>query len=228
MGIKTMLNGVHILVLGESGVGKTCFTDMFLKGETFIYHDPFDEIRRLLPVNGKKWPLRPMDISSTMLRDSDPLLDKSAFDFCFRKADGIVLLFDLTSRASFDMLTQDAYLHALTVRDSMSTYDPNWGKRCGFVIVGNKADVVMDDTSVREVEKEVGEEWAQSQGFRYVEVSSRDRRTVDEAMVTLVKSIEVARRRDERDRVAARKEGKLKAERVSLKSRIRSAFEKPG
>lgn len=221
-----MVHGVRILVLGEAGVGKTCFTDMFLKGENFIYHDPFDEIRRLLLVSGKEWPLRPMDISSTMLRDSDPILDKAVFNLSFAKSKGIVLMYDLTSRASFDLLTQDAYMHALTVRQGMSTNDPNWGKRCGFVLVGNKADIVADHPEKRDVEREIAEEWAQSQGFRHVEVSSKDRDTVDEAMVILVKNIEASGRRDERDRLTKKNELRTNAERLSLRGHIKSTFDK--
>ncbi|KAF2845525.1 P-loop containing nucleoside triphosphate hydrolase protein [Plenodomus tracheiphilus IPT5] len=225
MGLTTMLDGVRILVLGEAGVGKTCFTDMFLKGDNFIYHHPFDEIRRRLPVNGKEWPLRPMDISSTMLREPGLGLDETIFNLSFAKSEGIILLYDITSRTSFDLVTQDAYIHALSTRHFMSTNNPNWGKRCGFVLVGNKVDITTDSPGTREVEREMAEEWAQSQGFRHIEVSSKNRAAVDEAMVMLVTSIEVARRRDERDK-AAKKEARSKARRPSLKSRIRSTFVK--
>ncbi|CBX97203.1 predicted protein [Plenodomus lingam JN3] len=120
MRLGTKVDGVRVLVLGEAGVGKTCFADMFLKGENFIYHDPFDEIRRVLVVNHKEWPLQPVDISSTMLRESGPTLDKAVFDSSIASCQGIVLIYDVTSHESFDLVTQDAYMHVLRLRQAMS------------------------------------------------------------------------------------------------------------
>lgn len=177
-------------------------------------------------VNHKEWPLQPVDISSTMLRESGPTLDKAVFDSSIASCQGIVLIYDVTSHESFDLVTQDAYMHVLRLRQAMSTHNPNWGKRCGFLLVGNKLDLVTELPEKRQVEKEMAEEWAQSQGFRHIEVSSKDRHAVDKAMVTLVSSIEVSRRRDERDRLADKSEVRSEPDRPSFKSRIKSTLKK--
>lgn len=162
------------------------------------------------------------------MRDPDPALSTTVFHLSFANAQGIVLLYDVTSRATFDLITRDAYLYALTARQSMSTGSEHWGKRCGFVLVGNKADVVRDEPDKREVETEMAAEWARSQGFEHVEVTSTERAHVDGAMAMLVQNIELAKRRDKKDQVTDEVEAKStnRKDRVSFRSRLKSTVEK--
>jgi uncharacterized protein YchJ len=74
-------------------------------------------------------------------------------------------------------------------------------KRFGCVVVGNKKDLVNGEhgEEKREIDKEEAEQWADSQGFRGLEVSSNNREEVEEAVNALVRSVERAKRMDNRD-----------------------------
>ncbi len=72
-------------------------------------------------------------------------------------------------------------------------------KRFGCVVVGNKKDVVDDNEELREVKKEMAEQWAASQGFRHFEINSHKRGEVEDVVRALVDSVQRARRMDARD-----------------------------
>ncbi|CAO2651435.1 Nn.00g040050.m01.CDS01 [Neocucurbitaria sp. VM-36] len=201
MGRAKKASTARIVVFGESGVGKTCFTDMFLEGKTFIqYSAVLPDMRgRSLSISNEDWSLWFMDLSSTVLRDPDPTFRSHFFETTLARSDGVVLLYDITSKVSFEKLIDEAYFHMWTCRRTNNPYiekDPTSKQRFGCILVGNKADIVRADPGKREVKREMAEQWAQSQGFSHIEVTSNERAEVEEAVEALIKSIKLAQRRD--------------------------------
>ena len=147
-------------------------------------------------------------------------------------ADGIVLLYDITSRHSFDRVTNRTYMHVWDARNTVSRKTGDQGKmeglkkRFGCVVVGNKKDLVNveDGEKKREIDTEEAEQWAESQGFRGLEVSSNNREEVEEAVNLLVKSVKRARRMDNRDDEDSRATGKGSSNQRSVGGLLKEAF----
>ena len=95
----------------------------------------------------------------------------------FRGAHGIVIMYDITSRASFDK-----------VRDSiLSQVETNCSDNTSRILLANKSDLEGTD---REVETAEGEALAQQNEMLFFEVSAKlggDK--IDEAFGTLLKEI---------------------------------------
>lgn len=172
-----------------------------------------------------------MDISSTVLRDPDPNLNTEIFKRSLAEADAIVLLYDITSKQSFDRVTDEAYIYTWLCRPStVSRGDnpPKGKKRFGCIVVGNKLDIVKRNPEKRAVSQDMAEQWASSQGFRHIEVTSKERHEVDTAMEGLVRSIDVMRERDEKDSGVSERGTSIKSRiekgKASITDKMRTAF----
>ncbi|KAL6705471.1 hypothetical protein ACN47E_006736 [Coniothyrium glycines] len=192
-------HNASIVVLGEALVGKTCFVDMFLEGRHFILHDAFtsDSRSRTIAVDDQTWKTWLIDLSSSTIRDPDPNLNMDSFENCLARADGVVLLYDVTSQQSFNHVTNEAYMYAWSCRKREQYVTGR--QRFGCVVVGNKTDLASADGAARQVSKEMAEEWAQSQGSRHLEVTSHSREEIQNAIAAVIRSVIKARRRDLRD-----------------------------
>jgi predicted GTPase len=96
-------------------------------------------------------------------------------------------------------------------------------KRFGCVVVGNKKDIIDRDEGKRQVKKEMADQWASSQGFRHIEISSNERKEVEDAVQALVDSVQRARRMDAKDiRDSKSDVSSLGNSKLSQKSTIRS------
>ncbi|KAF2270074.1 P-loop containing nucleoside triphosphate hydrolase protein [Lojkania enalia] len=193
----------NILIFGESGVGKTCFNDMFVKGKHFALYEPFpasdDTESKLISVNDRLWCLNLLDLNASLFKDEDSTMNAALITQMISNADGIVLLYDVTRQASFDYITWDGYLELARnrkrARDDGELY-PCGRQRFGCVLVGNKRDLAAEK---RQVAKEAGEDWAASQGMNFFEVASSDRSAIEKVMEALVRSIERAENWDRED-----------------------------
>ncbi|KAF2657267.1 P-loop containing nucleoside triphosphate hydrolase protein [Lophiostoma macrostomum CBS 122681] len=196
----------RVVVLGESRVGKTCFCDMFVTGEHWADYNPVeDTLARFLNVDGVQWELGMMDLSCTPIREHPISLTGTSLSpeyivAILSKGSGFVLLYDITSQQSFENITQFGYGHLIKHRrpkdpETQTPY-PAGIQRFGCVLVGNKVDLAPDQ---REVDSEVAQEWADSQGIPFFELDTRDREAIEEAMRAMVKSLARAERRDKED-----------------------------
>ncbi|KAH7355506.1 hypothetical protein BKA66DRAFT_386951, partial [Pyrenochaeta sp. MPI-SDFR-AT-0127] len=113
-----------VVVLGESGVGKTRFCDMFIEGKPFVLYSAIapDIRRRKLLIDEEIWSLDLMDLNSTLIREEDPQFRPQFFNSSLLQAIGIVLMYDVTSKASFENLTTHAYMYAWTQRRTETTH----------------------------------------------------------------------------------------------------------
>lgn len=92
----------------------------------------------------------------------------------FRGAQGIVLVYDVTDRDSFE-----------NVRTWMQEISKNADKHANVMLVGNKCD--MEDQ--RKVSKEEGEALAREQKIPFVETSAKSDINVTECFYTIAKSV---------------------------------------
>lgn len=93
----------------------------------------------------------------------------------FSGTDGIILLFDVTSKVSYTQAIERWYTEA-------AQFAPN----ARLVLVGNKSDV---PASERQVTREEATLWAQSKAFPYYEVSAKTGDGVEELCISLAQQI---------------------------------------
>ncbi|KAH0800346.1 Ras family protein [Histomonas meleagridis] len=86
----------------------------------------------------------------------------------FRSALGVVLVFDITDRKSFDQLPR-------WLRDARLEADPH----CSVILVGNKCDLAAE----RVVSKEEAEDFARTHELSYVETSAADNICIEEVFM---------------------------------------------
>eukprot|EP01124_Arcella_intermedia_P022513 TRINITY_DN3369_c1_g1_i1.p1 TRINITY_DN3369_c1_g1~~TRINITY_DN3369_c1_g1_i1.p1 ORF type:complete len:110 (-),score=32.87 TRINITY_DN3369_c1_g1_i1:11-340(-) len=94
------------------------------------------------------------------------------------RCDGIAFTFDITNRKSFEATKE---LHLITLKKDIDFYrdDKEWNN---VVLVGTKLDLVQQ----RAVSVEEASEFAEEQGWSYVETSALERVNVDDPFVGLI------------------------------------------
>jgi hypothetical protein len=95
------------VILGETGVGKTSLTDRVAHNTQYHCYDPFeDDTRMRLQVGSDLLYIDIRDISLTPIRTMDAGFHIAIFDHELRTADGVVLLYDITSEESYVHVTE--------------------------------------------------------------------------------------------------------------------------
>ncbi|KAI5452564.1 Ras- protein Rab-18 [Naganishia albida] len=163
-------SNLKLLLIGNSAVGKSSlllrFTDDgFLADEETSATIGVDFKVKQLEVDGRKYKL---SIWDTAGQERFRTLTSSYY----RGAQGVILVYDVSSRASFSALT--SWFREL------STYtSPEVVK----IIVGNKVD---KETFSREVSTKEGEDYARRMGCLFLECSAKANLGVEEAFKELV------------------------------------------
>jgi GTPase SAR1 family protein len=164
-----------------------------------------------------------MDLSSTTVRTADPMFSSDFFMHTLYRAAGVVLLYDVTSLESFEHITNQAYKYVWMCKNLEG--DRNCNDACEFILVGNKADILKAEPEKREVEMELAEQWAQSQGMKHFELTTNAKSQVEEAVQALMHSIRRAKVRAEKeDSMEGRSQDRRN--RVPFGKRVRQAFGK--
>lgn len=102
----------------------------------------------------------------------------------YRGAQGVVMVYDVTRRDSFDNLEQ--WLKEVKL------YSPNNGEGVVKLLVGNKIDLADGDGRgdyTRQVDRFEAEEWARNQGMLFLEASAKTRTGVQESFMEVVHKI---------------------------------------
>ncbi|POY76078.1 hypothetical protein BMF94_0801 [Rhodotorula taiwanensis] len=190
-----MTSNVKIVILGDGGVGKTALSlrlslNFFV--ETYdptigqLQHrskqrtrdadsenrSPEDSYRKHAIIDGQPYMLEILDTAGqeeyTALRDQ-----------WIREGEAFLLVYSITSRASFDRI-EKFRLQVARVKESDTI---------PVVIVGNKVDRVHE----REVSTEAGEALAKRLGCAFIETSAKTRQNLEEAFFTAVRMVELRR-----------------------------------
>jgi len=155
---------VKLLLLGDSGVGKSSLMLRFTTGE---YHlqtmstvgIDFKEVR--LRLNGRNISLQIWDTAG---QERFRTITKSYY----RGASGYILVFDLTNYKSFDHIRY--WVNEIKTHGLNNSY---------LILVGNKSDLHED----RSVSVEDGETFAKELGCDYIETSAKDGYNVDKLFI---------------------------------------------
>ena len=184
----------NVVVFGEPGVGKTCFVDQFCYGRSFVLYDPGNDDRQHpILVDGRTTILTLMDLSTSFLKPEQSMHSTDWAETILAVADGVVLLYDVTSLQSFEYITNQAYRYLWGCRrvNSGRREGAEGDERDSFgcVLVGNKADLTTENQASRAVPRNLAEDWALTQGIRSIEVDSLARAGPESALELLVKNI---------------------------------------
>lgn len=95
----------------------------------------------------------------------------------YRGAQGVVMVYDVTRRDSFENLEQ--WLKEVKL------YSPNNGEGVVKLLVGNKIDLKDN----RKVSREEAEAWARSQGMLFLEASAKTRTGIKQCFMEVVHKI---------------------------------------
>ncbi|XP_006045257.1 ras-related protein Rab-37 isoform X1 [Bubalus kerabau] len=166
-----------VMLLGDSGVGKTCFLIRFRDGAflsgTFIATVGIDFRNKVVTVDGVRVKLQIWDTAGQERF-------RSVTHAYYRDAQALLLLYDITNKSSFDniraWLTE---IHEYAQRDVV------------VMLLGNKADV----SSERVIRSEDGEMLAREYGVPFMETSAKTGMNVELAFLAIAKELKYRARR---------------------------------
>ncbi|XP_014733623.1 PREDICTED: ras-related protein Rab-37 [Sturnus vulgaris] len=160
-----------VMLLGDSGVGKTCFLLQFKDGAflsgTFIATVGIDFRNKVVVVDGVKVKLQIWDTAGQERF-------RSVTHAYYRDAQALLLLYDITSKMSFD-----------NIRAWLTEIHEYAQKDVVIMLLGNKADV----SSERAVRTEDGASLAREYGVPFMETSAKTGMNVELAFLAIAKEL---------------------------------------
>ena len=169
--IKIPLNSIKLGLLGDSQVGKTSICNSILgydfgELETTIGANKIEKKHRLN--NGK-------EVKIILWDTAGQERFRSAVFITVKNADGIILVFDVTNKNSFD---------------NLGTWLPEIKERCSrkpvTILFGNKVDIGEDR---REVSREEIDTFVKVNNLLYFEISAKKRTGIDDGVSYLANAI---------------------------------------
>ncbi len=161
-----------ILLIGDSLVGKTCLISRYAIGvfnEDYISTIGFDSRQKEEIINNEKVLVRIFDTAGQERF-------KSITANYLRNAEGVILVYDLTSTESFESLK----FWIESIKNNLGNDEP-----IPIIIIGNKID--LEDA--RQINKSVAEKFAKDNNYKYFETSAKTGEGVDDAFREIVKQI---------------------------------------
>eukprot|EP00123_Amoebidium_parasiticum_P013157 comp21801_c0_seq7/m.31021 comp21801_c0_seq7/g.31021 ORF comp21801_c0_seq7/g.31021 comp21801_c0_seq7/m.31021 type:complete len:212 (-) comp21801_c0_seq7:25-660(-) len=170
MGTKAYDYLFKLLLIGDSGVGKTCVLFRFSDDSynaTFISTIGIDFKIRTIELDGKKIKLQIWDTAGQERF-------RTITTAYYRGAMGIMLVYDVTCEKSFE-----------NIRQWIRNIETHASEDVEKMILGNKCD--MDDK--REVAKERGEQLAAEYSVPFLETSAKNNINVEQAFTQMAQAI---------------------------------------
>ena len=163
---------IKLMIIGDSGVGKTNFIFQFTEGRFSTLHVStagFDYKTKIIKLPKSKKYVK-LQIWDTCGQERYMAVNKSLF----QKVQGIIIMYDLTNRDSFNNL--NVWTNLVTQAASNKT----------IMLVGNKLDLSEHERIVSESE---GEKYAKDNHFLFCEGSGCTGKNVDEIFITIAEKI---------------------------------------
>ena len=161
-----------IILLGDTSVGKTSFILRFCDG-TFdvesIATIGIDRKNKFLKKDNKKIELQIWDTAG---QERFRSITKN----CFKGADGIILMYDVSNKKSFFGIKK-------WISDIKEATNIN---EIGFIVVANKSDIAKEEW---EVDEEMKQKLMETENIKIMEVSAKNNINIDESIVNLVDSM---------------------------------------
>ncbi|XP_053701694.1 ras-related protein Rab-15-like [Synchiropus splendidus] len=167
----------RLLMLGDSGVGKTCMLRRFTDRE-------FDPAH--ISTIGVDFKMKTLEIDGIRVRvqiwdTAGQERYQTITQQYYRRAQGIVLVYDITSEPSFQ--------HIVKWASDVDEYAPEKVQR---ILVGNKCD----EESFRRVSSEDGSKLAETYGMEFFETSASTGSNISESFTRMTEMVLQAHRRD--------------------------------
>ena len=168
---------INIMTLGISSVGKTSFIFRFTENtfqNLFISTIGIDYKVKIIEIENIKYKLIFYDTAGQEKF-------KSVAPNLIKKAHGIIIMYDITNKSSFD-----------SIPEIIKNIKEVKGDDFPMILIGNKKDLEQD----REIKKEEGEELASKNGIEYFEISNKEGINIQEAGFSIVNKILETRKDD--------------------------------
>ena len=171
-----------VILVGDSGVGKTCLLSMYVKGvcEQTIPTIAVEFCTKEIELyDGTKIKVQLWDTAGQERF-------KSLAMTYYRKAFGILLLFDVTKKSSFN-----------ACKNYLEEVRNNSDKKCVIYLVGNKIDLENE----RQISKEEAENFAKNENIKYIETSAVKNMKVTEVFTSLLNNIYQIKTEDDKSKL---------------------------
>eukprot|EP00624_Nannochloropsis_granulata_P001086 evm.model.NODE_1488_length_24496_cov_18.726200.7 len=161
---------IKLLMIGDSGVGKTCLLLRYANDSfspTFITTIGIDFKIKNLELDGKRIKLQIWDTAG---QERFRTITTSYF----RGAQGILLVYDVTDRRSFE-----------SIRNWVGQIQQHADVHVNKILIGNKCDM----TPQRVVTTEEGQTLANDFGIQFFETSAKNDINVEKSFVTIAREV---------------------------------------
>lgn len=163
---------IQLIMIGESSVGKTSLINRYTKNIFNTNH---------LETTGIEFNSREEKINNKIIRvkiwdTAGQEIFHSLTKNFYRKADGIIIVYDVTNKDSFDKIHD----WVKSVHDNIDSY-----REIHMLIVGNKIDLEES----RQVSKEEGEKISKYFDIPYFEASAKNANGVRNFMMKIIKDV---------------------------------------
>ncbi|XP_036405567.1 ras-related protein Rab-37-like isoform X1 [Megalops cyprinoides] len=163
--------GFTVMLLGDSAVGKTCFLVQFKDGAflagSFIATVGIDFRNKVVTVDNVKVKLQIWDTAGQERF-------RSVTHAYYRDAQALLLLYDITSKSSFD-----------NIRAWLTEIHEYAQKDVVIMLLGNKSDMANE----RVIKREEGEKLAREYGVPFMETSAKTGVNVELAFLAVAKEL---------------------------------------
>ena len=163
----------RLLIIGDSKVGKTSFLSMYTKGNfniNYLATIGVELFKKEEKINNEVIHIELWDTAGSEKFNSLT----AGF---FGKAEGIMVMFDVTCQESFDNIRNWA--------ESIKTHLNNDLDRNLVIIIGNKIDCINE----REIKTEEAKKYSKELGFEYFETSAKTGQNVNDTIKYLAKEV---------------------------------------
>lgn len=168
---KQFDKSMKLLMVGDSGVGKSCLLVRFVDNQfnaQFITTIGIDFKIKTINLNGTKIKLQIWDTAGQERF-------RTITTAYYRGAMGIAVVYDVTGRSSFE--------HLQTWYDAVKQHANDDAK---IFFVGNKCD---EDENNRQVTTQEGEDFASQLGVQFIEASAKTGTNVEELFIQMATAI---------------------------------------
>ena len=167
---EKILSPIRIITLGESTVGKTAYINKYVHN---IYKNTLPTIG--FNTESKNFSLPSGERIKIIFEDTSGQERYHSLSLNFlRKANGVVLMYDITQKNTFE-----------TISNWCNQIWEYQQKDFPIILLGNKCDLENE----RQVQREEGEQIANEKGIKFLETSNREGINIKESVKELVDMI---------------------------------------